>query len=43
MNSLCKKASGKLGTLARVTPYMAIEKRNLIMNFFFNGHFKYWP
>ena len=36
---ICKKASGKLRALARVTPYMCVEKRKLIMNSFFNTQF----
>ena len=40
VNSLCKKASGKLRTLARITRYITVEKRKLIKNSFFNGQFK---
>ena len=39
--NLCKKANNKLRALARATPYMIIEKRNLLMNSFFNAQFNY--
>ena len=32
---ICKKARNKLRTLARVTPYTAIEKKKVLMNSFF--------
>ena len=43
VNSLCKKANSKLRALARATPYMKIEKKKLLMNFFFNAQFNYCP
>ena len=33
VEDLCKKASRKIRTLARVTPYMAVSKRRVIMLF----------
>ena len=41
--SLCKKANGKLRTLARPTPYITIEKWKLLMNSFFNAQLTYFP
>ena len=35
VNHLCSKANKKLRTLARVTPYMTLEKKKIIMNSFF--------
>ena len=34
ISDLCKKASRKISALARVTPFMVLEKRKLIMNAF---------
>ena len=34
INKICKKASQKLNSLARVVPYMNIQKRRRIMKFF---------
>ena len=41
MSGLCKKASKKVHALARVTPYMNIPKRSIIMNAFFKSQFSY--
>ena len=38
VNSLCKKASGKLRTLARITRYIIVEKRKLIKIHFSMGN-----
>ena len=38
INSICKKASQKLNVLARIAPYMNIQKRKAIMKSFSN-----WP
>ena len=43
VKSICKKASGKLRALARVIPYMSVEKRKLIMNSLFNTQFNHFP
>ena len=40
---ICKKASNKLGILARVTLYVAIEKKEVLMNYFFDSQFNYCP
>ena len=37
ISDLCKKASRKISALARVTPFMVLEKRKLIMNAFFTS------
>ena len=39
LSEICKKASRKLYTLGRVTPYMNLSKRKILMNVFFNSHF----
>ena len=43
INHLCNKTSKKLRALARVTPYMTLEKKKIVMNSFFNAHFNYCP
>ena len=43
VKGLCKKANNKLRYLARATPYMSLEKKKLLMNFFFNAQFNYCP
>ena len=44
VNHLCNKANKKLTTLVRVTSYMTLEKKKLVMNSsFFNGQFNYCP
>ena len=43
IKTVCKKASSKLRALARVTPYMAIEKKKVLMNSFFDSQFNYRP
>ena len=43
VNQLCKKASKKLRALSRVTPYMTLEKKKLVINSFFNAQFNYCP
>ena len=40
---LCKKASRKIHALARVTPYMTVSKRRVLMNAFFRSQFSYYP
>ena len=40
---LCKKASRKISALARVAPFMSIEKRKVVMNAFFTSQFSYCP
>ena len=43
IRAICKKASNKLRALARVTPYMAIEEKKVLMNSFFDSQFNYCP
>ena len=43
VTGLCKKASQKLHALARVSQYMNIEKRKVIMRAFINAQFGYCP
>ena len=40
---LCKKARRKIFALARVTPFMGLSKRKLLMNAFFPSQFSYCP
>ena len=39
INSICKKASQKLNALARIAPYMNIQKRRTIMKSFVTSQF----
>ena len=41
INNICKKASQKLNTLARVAPYMNMQKRRIIMKSFVTSQFGY--
>ena len=41
VNHLCNKANKKLRSLARVTPYMTLEKKKIVMDSFFNTPFNY--
>ena len=43
LNTLCKKASSKIHALARISPYLDLYKRKLLMNSFFNAQFGYCP
>ena len=43
VNHLCNKANKKLSALARVTSYMTLEKKKIVMNSFFNAQFNYLP
>ena len=43
LSEICKKASRKLYSLRRVTPYMNLSKRKILMNAFFNWLFSYCP
>ena len=38
-NNLCKKASQKLNALARITPYMCLEKRKTVMKAYITSQF----
>ena len=41
INSICKKASQKLNVLARITPYMNIQKQGTTMKSFVTSQFSY--
>ena len=43
IKDLCRKANSKLGALGRVTPYMGLAKKKLLMNSIFASHFCYCP
>ena len=43
IQQICGKASSKLKALARIAPFMNIEKRKILMNAFFNAQFSYCP
>ena len=43
ISDLCKKASRKMSALARVTPFMGLSKRKLLINAFFTSQFSYCP
>ena len=43
INNICKRASQKLNALARVVPYMSMQKRRIIMKSFVTSRFGYCP
>ena len=43
VENVCQKTSRKLNALARVTNYMEILKRRILMNAFFKAQFNYSP
>ena len=43
IRNICKKASQKLNALARIAPYMNIQKRRTIMKSFVTSQFSYYP
>ena len=43
VENICQKASKKLNALARVTNYMELPKRRILMNAFFKAQFNYCP
>ena len=43
VSDLCKKAANKLRALARVTSYMSVPKKELLLNSYFNAQFNYCP
>ena len=43
LQKILKKANQKVHVLARITPYMSIPKRRLLMNSFFISQFNYCP
>ena len=43
LEGIIKKASRKVNVLSRITPYMNLTKRKLLMNSFFTSQFNYCP
>ena len=43
VENICQKANKKLDALARVTNYMELPKRRVLMNVFFKAQFSYCP
>ena len=43
ITKICKKASQKLSAIARISPYMSLTQRKLIVNAFFFSQFGYCP
>ena len=43
LSELCKKASRKMNALSRITPYMNVSKKRILMNAFFKSQFSYCP
>ena len=41
--TICQRANRKLNALARLTPYMELEKRRMLVNAFFISQFNYCP
>ena len=41
ISDICKKAGRKISALARVTPYMGVVKKRILMNAFFTLQFSY--
>ena len=43
VETICKKAHRKLSVLSRITNYMELPKRRILMNAFFKAQFNYCP
>ena len=43
ISDICKKAGRKISALSRVTPYMRIAKKRILINAFFTSQFSYCP
>ena len=43
ISHICKKAGRKISALARITPYMVIAKKCMLVNAFFTSQFSYCP
>ena len=43
INTICQKANRKLNALARITPYVELTKRRILINAFFDSQFNYCP
>ena len=43
ISDLCNRANRKIYVLVRVTPFMRLSKRKLLMNAFITSQFSYFP
>ena len=43
LDGVIKKASNKINALSRVTPFMNLSKKKMLMNSFFKSQFSYCP
>ena len=43
LSGVIKKASNKINALSRVTPFMNLSKKKMLMNSFFKSQFSYCP
>ena len=43
ISEICKKAGRKISALTRVTPYMGIAMKRILVNAFFTSQFSYCP
>ena len=43
VSGMCKKANRKTNALARIAPFININKRRVLMNSFFRSQFNYFP
>ena len=43
INEICRKASGKIHALSRISPYMNLQQKKTLMNSFFISQFNYCP
>ena len=43
VDTICKKAQRKLTALSRITNYVELPKRRILMNAFFKAQFNYFP
>ena len=43
VSDMCKKANRKINALARIAPFIDINKRHVLMNSFFRSQFNYYP
>ena len=43
IEKLCKNANRKIHALSRVTPYMDLSKKQILMNAIFDSQFNYCP
>ena len=43
INQLCTRASQKIGAISRISPFMNLSQRKLLMNAFFMSQFSYCP